>query len=260
MATTHSLSPVCACLSVLFGGMFESAEDLTGVGGLVGRPDSHAGRWWLLPQHISGNTGCCENRNNGRIGIDMSAIKLYHEPLLTAAAEGALILTANKRFARHLVRLYDERMQSEGRQAWQCPAIHSAEARRHVLSTLDQGWRVLALVAAQRHMEEVVKPAWPNTDSAYCRFPPVLPGLRKPGTAGRIPGGLLYRPMTDDHRAFLRWRDRFQAACAAGDWLDPAESADFVVDAPGDAACISANFCWSATMNCLLRYSGYHGR
>jgi probable DNA repair protein len=38
-------------------------------------------------------------------------------------------------------------------------------------------------------------------------------------------------PLTDDHRAFLRWRDRFRAACTAGDWLDPAENADFVVAA-----------------------------
>ena len=163
----------------------------------------------------------------------MSALNLYHEQLLTAATEGALILTANKRLARHLGRLYDQRMQSEGRQAWQTPAILSAENwQTRSISTLDEGWRVLPAAAAQRLWEEVVE-----TDAA--EFGLGLLQVSASARRGREAHELLaeYRadssayPLTDDHRAFLRWRDRFQAACTAGDWLDPAENADFVVAA-----------------------------
>lgn len=163
----------------------------------------------------------------------MSAIKRYYEQLLAAAAEGALILTANKRLARHLGRLYDERMQSEGRQAWQRPAIHSAEAwQLQSLLTLDEGWRVLPVAAAQRLWEEVVE-----TDSA--EFDLGLLHVSASARRAREAHELLveYRadcsawPLTEDHHAFLRWRGRFRAACTAGDWLDPAENADLAVAA-----------------------------
>jgi probable DNA repair protein len=163
----------------------------------------------------------------------MSALKHYHEQLLAAAAEGALILTANKRLARYLGRLYDQRMQLEGRQAWQTPAILSAEDwQTRSLSTLDEGWRVLPAAAAQRLWEEVV-----DTDAT--EYGLGLLQVSASARRGREAHELLaeYRadcsayPLTDDHLAFLRWRDRFRAACTAGDWLDPAENADFLTAA-----------------------------
>lgn len=163
----------------------------------------------------------------------MTEIKRYYEQLLDAAAEGALILTANKRLARHLGRLYDERMQSAERQVWQTPAIHSAEAwQLQSLSTLDEGCRVLPPAAAQRLWEEVVE-----VDSA--EFDLGLLQVAASARRAREAHELLveYRadcsawPLTDDHRAFLRWRERFRAACTAGDWLDPAENGDLAAGA-----------------------------
>lgn len=163
----------------------------------------------------------------------MSAIKRYYDQLLAAAAEGALILTANKRLARHVGRLYDERMQSEGRHVWQTPAIHSAEAwQLQSLSTLDEGWRVLPPAAAQRLWEEVVEADSAEFDLGLLQ---VAASARRAREAHELLVG--YRadcaawPLTDDHRAFLRWRERFRAACTAGDWLDPAENADLAVSA-----------------------------
>jgi ATP-dependent helicase/nuclease subunit B len=179
------------------------------------------------------NTAFAANRHRGRIGIVMSAIKMYYEQLLSAAAEGALILTANKRLARHLVRLYDERMRSAQRQAWQAPAILSAEAwQTRSLSILEEGWRVLPTAAAQRLWEEIVE-----TDAAEAG--PGLLQVSASARRAREAHELLvdYRadcsawPLTDDHRAFLRWRDRFRAACAAGDWLDPAENSELLIAA-----------------------------
>jgi hypothetical protein len=170
---------------------------------------------------------------SAKIDIVMSSLKPYHEQLFAAAAEGALILTANKRLARHLVRLYDERMQSEGRQAWQTPAILSAEDwQTRSLSTLDEGWRVLGVAAAQRLWEEVVETYAAESGLGLLQ---VSASARRAREAHELL--VEYRadcaawPLTDDHRAFLRWRDRFRAACAVGDWLDPAEKADFVVAA-----------------------------
>jgi probable DNA repair protein len=179
------------------------------------------------------NTGFAANRHRGSIGIVMSAIKLYYEQLLSAAAEGALILTANKRLARHLVRLYDQRMRSAQRQAWQAPAILSAEAwQTRSVAILDEGWRVLPAAAAQRLWEEIVEA---DADEAGLGLLQVSASARRAREAHELL--VDYRadcsawPLTDDHRAFLRWRDRFRAACAAGDWLDPAENTDLLTAA-----------------------------
>ena len=147
----------------------------------------------------------------------------YHEHLLAAAAEGALILTANKRLARHLGRLYDEGMASAGRQVWPTPAVHSAESwQQQTLLSLDQGWRVLPSAAAQRLWEEVVE-----ADSAESGLG--LLQVAASARRAREAHELLVEygadssawPLTDDHQAFLRWRERFRAACTAGGWLDP---------------------------------------
>jgi len=155
----------------------------------------------------------------------MNSIPLHHEKLLAAAAEGALVLTSNKRLTRYLRRLYDVRMQTEGRQAWQTPAIMSFEEwQSRSLSALGEGWRILSSTAADRLWEEVIE-----TDAAEY----ALQLLQIPASArlAREADELLTEygadcsayPLTDDHRAFLRWRERFRSACLEGEWIAPAD-------------------------------------
>jgi len=47
------------------------------------------------------------------------------DDLLSALAQGALLLTANRRLARHWRRSYDAARMAEGARAWPAPAVHS---------------------------------------------------------------------------------------------------------------------------------------
>jgi ATP-dependent helicase/nuclease subunit B len=163
----------------------------------------------------------------------MNSTQRYYEQLLSAAAVGALILTANKRLARYLSRLYDERMRAAGCLAWPAPVILSAEAWKiRSLAALDEGWRVLSATAAQRLWEEVVEADATESGPGLLQ---VAASARRAREAHELL--IEYRadcsgwPLTDDHRAFLRWRERFRVACVAGDWLDPAESSDLIIAA-----------------------------
>ncbi|MBE0597062.1 MAG: hypothetical protein IH614_07325, partial [Desulfuromonadales bacterium] len=77
------------------------------------------------------------------------------ELLLSAAAEGALVLTSTRRLARHLRRRFDSRMAAGGRGAWRTPAIHSGDDwLLQAAELLGQGWRLLAPQACRRLWEQ----------------------------------------------------------------------------------------------------------
>lgn len=157
----------------------------------------------------------------------------YYDQLLSAAGEDALMLTANKRLARHLRGLYDERMRSAGHRAWPSPSFFSADDwQARSLSTLEEGWRLLSTGVAQRLWEEVI-----DADTAATGYGllQVAASARRAREAHELL--LAYQadisawPLTDDHRAFIRWRQGFQDACRSNGWLDPATNSERLVEA-----------------------------
>ena len=163
----------------------------------------------------------------------MNSHENYYDQLLTAAAEGALLLTANRRLARHLRCLYDERLRSAGHRVWSSPSIFSTDDwQARSLATLEEGWRLLSKGVAQRLWEQVV-----DADTAATGY--ALLQVAASAKRAREAHELLHEyrtnidawPLTDDHRTFLRWRQGFQDACRTGGWLDPATGTERLVDA-----------------------------
>ncbi|PLX81920.1 MAG: hypothetical protein C0617_15460 [Desulfuromonas sp.] len=152
-------------------------------------------------------------------------MKDHNLEILDAAAGGALVLTVNKRLARHLLSLFYVRMASLGKMTWRAPAIISFDAwLRQALVSLGEEARLLDGFAALRLWEQAVE-----DDSAASE----LGLLQVSATARRAmeahqllveyDADMAGLPLSDDHRAFVRWRKRYLEACGKGGWLDAAD-------------------------------------
>lgn len=141
---------------------------------------------------------------------------------LDIAAAGGTVLTANKRLARHLVRQYDQRQLTAGREVWPCPAILGLNA--WVTSQLRQLRIDDALLTdgQQQRTWELAIAADPATAGRDL--------LQLPQTARRAREAhlLLEHYLADfaaadgdeDQAAFLRWRATWRAQAGREGWLD----------------------------------------
>lgn len=154
----------------------------------------------------------------------------YHA-LLDAASTGDLVLTVNKRLARHLQQLFAQRMREQGATAWRSPAICSLDAwLLRCLADLGEDWRLLSPFAAQRLWEEVIEADLTRYGLGLLQVPAAakqaMEAHRLLEEYGADPGNY---PRTEDHQAFSRWREAYLARRQAGQWIDasslPAEIA-----------------------------------
>ncbi|HKL49173.1 MAG TPA: PD-(D/E)XK nuclease family protein [Desulfuromonadales bacterium] len=159
--------------------------------------------------------------------------------IVDASARGALVLTANKRLARHLRRSYDLRMQSEERTVWQSPQIISYEAWLHrCLNDAGEGWRLLNGSAALRLWEELIEESSAGSELELLQVPATA---RKALEAHRLLGeyrcSLAGANLTEDHCIFQQWQERFRQVCHDKNWIDrsdlPRHALDIFSDGGG---------------------------
>lgn len=152
----------------------------------------------------------------------MSAVTL--DILVSRLEQGALVLTVNKRLARYLRQTYDLRQRQAGHSVWQSPAVHSFDGwQRRLCARLGLDDNTLDPVQAQRLWERAVEDDPEVADSGLLR---IAEAARQAGKAHL----LLCQYGADfpageggaDHRAFLRWRQRYNQLCLEGGWDDPA--------------------------------------
>lgn len=146
----------------------------------------------------------------------------YYQDLLAAAAKGELVLTVNKRLARHLQQLFAERMRCQGVTAWQTPVICSLESwLLRSLAELGEDWRLLSPFAAQRLWEEVIEDDLAGCGLGLLQVPAAA---KQAAEAHRLLAeyavALDGYPLTEDHWAFVRWRELYLARRQAGAWID----------------------------------------
>ncbi len=68
----------------------------------------------------------------------------YLQKIISAAADGALVLTSNKRLSRHLQTAFDRQMLADGRAAWKTPQIYSFDGwMGRMFAELELDWRLL---------------------------------------------------------------------------------------------------------------------
>lgn len=150
----------------------------------------------------------------------------YRQRLLAAADDGALILTANKRLARHLREHFDHRKQQAGVGAWRSPLIMSLESWLRVcLERAILSGNLLEPLVAQR--------LWERTIAELEELPSDRTALRRIARVAMEAHQLLEHydavvegwPLSPDQEAFLRWRDRYRQRLAEGGWLDSSSAA-----------------------------------
>lgn len=132
--------------------------------------------------------------------------------LFATAAAGGVVLTANKRLARHLVEQFDQAQMAAGRSVWPSPAILSLDAwlMRQIQQQREEH-RLLTESQAQRIWEESV-----GTDAAAAGRD--LLQVPQAACRAREAHRLLQAYLADftasdadeDQLAFLRWRKRSQ--------------------------------------------------
>lgn len=145
--------------------------------------------------------------------------------ILSAAEKGALVLTVNQRLARYLVQAYDRRQQEQGRAVWTAPAIvFYRNWQWQMAGRLRLTDKALTPPQAMRLWERAMEEQEASLGGE---------GLMRVAEAARGAAqahqllceyGASFRPEEggEDHRAFLRWRGRWQELCRSGGWEDPA--------------------------------------
>ena len=153
--------------------------------------------------------------------------------LLAAAVKGALVLTATRRLARRLRRLYDARQTAARRHVWATPTIISADNwLQQAADRLGEGWRLLAPSPARRLWETIIEADGAGSaqellqGSASARAAEEAHALLV-----EFGGDPMACPLTADHAAFLCWRRIYLERLRKEGWLDRATLAETVVAA-----------------------------
>ncbi len=149
----------------------------------------------------------------------------FRKEILKRAVEGALVLTATRRLARQLLDRDRQDRSRAGQVAWVKPAILSGQDwLQEQLARLGEDWHTLPAAAARRVWEEVIEE---DLAAAGLDLLQVAASAARAQEAhqllvdyGADCGGAY--PLSEDHRAFLRWRRAYLARLDAGGWSDPA--------------------------------------
>ncbi|HEY5674618.1 MAG TPA: PD-(D/E)XK nuclease family protein [Malonomonas sp.] len=145
--------------------------------------------------------------------------------LITAAADGALILTANKRLSRHLRTTFDRQMQRSGKTVWPTPQILDFDGwLRRSIADLGEFWRLLDGFPALRLWETLIEKESAGSELELLQQAATA---RKAQEAYRLLVAYDCRldafPLTEDQRVFNRWQQAYRDECRKHQWLDRAE-------------------------------------
>jgi probable DNA repair protein len=155
------------------------------------------------------------------------------DDLLGRLEQGDLVLTVNKRLARHLRQGYDRRKQNQGCSVWASPAVYSFSAwQRQLIGRLGLDDKTLDQAQVLRLWERAVEADLNLSGEYLMRIPDAA---KEAARAHQLlcEYGATFTPEEggEDHRTFLRWRERWQELCLSGGWDDPALLSERLVQA-----------------------------
>lgn len=152
----------------------------------------------------------------------MSEPSMFFETLVRALAQGALVLTVNKRLARALRDRFDAWMSASGSEVWGTPKIYGLDTwLLRCAGELDEDAGLLSEGASLYLWERVIEAEVAGSELALLQVPA---SARRAQEAHRLlveyGADLSGCPLSDDHHAFLRWRAAYLDACRQGNWID----------------------------------------
>jgi len=179
----------------------------------------------------------------------------FYNDYYLAAAQGAVLVTVNRRLTRALHKGYAEFQKLKGEKVWQSPDIIPWEAwlLRCLAQTGDDG-RYLNSAQAECLWQEVIRADLAQHNYALLQLAATAKMAARAhrltrdfhcGSNAQLDSTVhsdadnCYLPAdTDDwwslsaeHKAFLRWQTAFLARCEQGNWLDDASLAAYVIAA-----------------------------
>ncbi len=149
----------------------------------------------------------------------------YLDRVISAAATGALILTANKRLFRHLRDQFDQQMLAEGKSVWPTPQIFSYEGwLSRCLDELGEGWRLLSQQQQQCLWEEQIEKSSRGTSLELLQLSKTAAkAIQAHRLLNEYDLSLDGQHLTEDQLVFSRWQQRYKAKCQQHDWLDQSD-------------------------------------
>ena len=149
----------------------------------------------------------------------------YIADVMTAAADGALVLTANKRLFRHLREKFDQQMLAAGKKVWSTPQIFSFDGwLNRCLEELGESWRLINSHQQQWLWEQEIEKSSRGTSLELLQVPKTA---EKAIQAHRLLCeynlNLDDEFLTEDQRVFRNWQNHYRALCHKREWLDPGE-------------------------------------
>ena len=148
-----------------------------------------------------------------------------HQKTLTAAASGALVLTANKRLFRYLRELFDEWMLEQGRQVWSTPLIFSYEGwLSKCLDDLGESWRLLNQYQERYLWGQQIESASRGTSLELLQISKTAEkAVHAHHLLNEYGLDLTHQALTEDQRMFVLWQDHYRSLCEKNSWIDSSD-------------------------------------
>ena len=146
----------------------------------------------------------------------------YLDKAISAAAAGALVLTANKRLFRHLRDRFDQQMLAAGKSVWSTPQIVSYEGwLNRCLEDLGESWRLLNPQQQQCLWEEQIENSSRGTTLELLQLSKTAEkALQAHRLLNEYDLSLDGQQLTEDQQVFHRWQRHYQEQCQQHEWLD----------------------------------------
>ena len=149
----------------------------------------------------------------------------FQQKIISAATEGALVLTVNKRLFRSLRDCFDQQMLERGKRVWPTPQIISFEGwLNQCLSDLGEGWRLLNQQQQQCLWEQQIEN---SSRGSILELLQLSKTAEKSLQAHRLLNeynlSLDDYQLTEDQKIFRFWQQRYQEQCHKHGWLDQSD-------------------------------------
>lgn len=151
----------------------------------------------------------------------------YQQKVISAAATGALVLTANKRLFRHLRDCFDQQMLAEGKSVWSTPQIVSYEGwLNRCLDDLGEGWRLLNPQQQLCLWEQQIENSSRGTTLELLQLSKTAEkALQAHRLLNEYDLSLDSQSLTEDQQVFRCWQQNYREQCQRHEWLDQGDLA-----------------------------------
>ncbi len=149
----------------------------------------------------------------------------YLDNVIASAADGALILTVNKRLFRHLREQFDQRMIAAGKTLWETPQIFSFDGwLNRCLDELGDSWRLINSHQQQWLWEQEIEKTSRGTSLELLQVPKTAEkAIQAHRLLSEYNVSLDGEFLTEDQQVFRTWQRHYQTLCHKHEWLDPGE-------------------------------------